>query len=114
MTMQPCSLSSVYNNYRQFGSSLSTVSKIGSSVPKKVEVEGEKEKLLLVQLGKGNRKKLRAFFVEAITQESDAVLTKLGDSPSKTEYQAAIYRLKKLQELRKCVENENYQYLQRV
>lgn len=92
----------------------SDFSKLGKSVLRKIKVEGEEEKLPLVQLSKDNRKKLRAFFLEAITQESDAVLTKLGDSPSKKEYQDATYRLRKLQELRKCVENENYQYLQRV
>ncbi|MEG3845448.1 hypothetical protein QT971_00040 [Microcoleus sp. herbarium19] len=53
-------------------------------------------------------------FSEAIISESDAVLTKLGDSPSKEEYQAGTYRLRKMLELLKCVENENYQYLQRI
>jgi hypothetical protein len=88
--------------------------KIGKSVTRKIKVEGEEEKLPLVQLGKDTRRKLRAFLLEAISQESDAMLNKLGDSPSKKEYQEATYRLRKLQELRKCVENEKYQYLQRV
>lgn len=88
--------------------------KIGKSVLIKIQIEGEEEKLPLVQLGKDTRKKLRAFLLEAISQESDAMLTQLGDSPSKKEYQSATYRLRKLQELRKCVENEKYQYLQRV
>jgi hypothetical protein len=88
--------------------------KIGKSVSKKIQIEGEEEKLLLVKLGKDTRRKLRAFLLEAISQESDAMLTHLGDSPSKKEYQDATYRLRKLQELRKHVENEKYQYLQRV
>ena len=92
----------------------SDFSKIGKSLPRKIEVEGEEEKLFLVQLGKDTRKKLKAFLLEAISQESDAMLTQLGDSPSKKEYQDATYHLRKLQELRKCVENEKYQYLQRV
>jgi hypothetical protein len=92
----------------------SDFSKIGKSVTRKIEVEGEKEKLLLVQLGKVTRQKLKAFLLEAISQESDAMLTQLGDSPSKKEYQDATYRLRKLQELRKCVDNEKYLYLQRV
>lgn len=92
----------------------SDFSGIGKSVVRKITIEGEAEKLPLVQLGKSNRKKLRDFFLESISQESDAVLTKLGDSPSKKEYQDATYRLRKLQELRKCIENESYQYLQRV
>lgn len=92
----------------------SDFSKIGKSVPRKISIEGEEEKLPLVKLGKDNRKKLRDFFLEAISQESDVLLTKLGDSPSKIEYQDATYRLRVLQELRKCVENEHYHYLQRV
>lgn len=92
----------------------SDFSKIGKSVVRKIQVEGEEDKLPLVQLGKDNRRKLRSFLLEAISLESDAMLTKLGDSPSKKEYQDASYRLIKLQDLRKCVENEEYKYLQRV
>ncbi|MGK7876357.1 MAG: hypothetical protein AB4426_24585 [Xenococcaceae cyanobacterium] len=88
--------------------------KIGKSVPRKIRIDGEEENLLLVQLSKGNRKKLSKFFLEPIIQESDIVLTKLGDYPSKQEYQEATYRLRKLLQLRKCVENEDYYYLQRV
>jgi hypothetical protein len=92
----------------------SDFSKIGKSVPKKIIIEGEEEKIPLVRLSKGNRKKLRGFLGEEIIRESDAVLTRLGDSPSKKEYQDGTNRLKKLQELLKCVENEHYQYLQRT
>jgi hypothetical protein len=92
----------------------SEFSKIGKSVPKNILIDGEEEKLPLVKLGKDNRRKLRAFLLEAISTESDAVLIQLGESPSKQEYQECTYRLRVLQELRKCVENENYQYLQRV
>lgn len=88
--------------------------KIGESHEIKIKVEGEEETLSLVELDKDNRQQLRNFLREAIVQESDAVLTQLGDSPSKQEYQAGTYRLRKLIELLKCVENENYQYLQRV
>ena len=91
----------------------SEFSKIGKSVPRKMLIDEEEEKLPLVKLGKDNRKKLRTFFLEAISQESDTLLTKLGDSPSKKEYQDATYRLRMLQELRKCIENRSYQYLQR-
>ncbi|WP_334872709.1 hypothetical protein [Nostoc sp.] len=92
----------------------SDFSKIGKSVPIKILVEGEKEKIPLVKLSKGNRKKLRSFLGEEIIHESDAVLTELGDSPSKKEYQDGTNPLKKLQELLKCVENEHYLYLQRI
>ncbi|MEH2359236.1 hypothetical protein [Nostoc sp.] len=92
----------------------SDFSKIGKSVPTKILVEGEKEKIPLVKLSKVNRKKLRSFLGDEIIRESDAVLTELGDSPSKKEYQDGTNRLRKLQELLKCVENEHYLYLQRV
>ncbi|SKB13161.1 conserved hypothetical protein [Planktothrix sp. PCC 11201] len=91
----------------------SEFSKIGKSVLRKMEIDGETEKLFLVKLGKDTRKKFKNFFRDVITQESDQVLTQLGDSPSKQEYQQATYRLKILQELRKCIENQDYLYLQR-
>ncbi len=91
----------------------SEFSKIGKSVPKKIKIEGEDQKLELVQLSKGNRKKLKDFFSKAIVHESMVVRDRLGESPSTKEYQAGNYRLWKLQDLLKCVENEKYQYLQR-
>ncbi|MFE1746497.1 hypothetical protein [Coleofasciculus sp. H7-2] len=91
----------------------SEFSKIGKSRKTKIKIDEEEESLPLVKLGKENRRKLRAFFLEVISQESDTLLNQLGDSPSKQEYQNATSRLRKLQELRKCTENENYQYLQR-
>lgn len=92
----------------------SEFAKIGKSVPRKVKIEGEEEKLELVQLSKGNRKKFKDFFSKAIVHESMIVRDKLGDSPSVKEYQAKNYHLWKLQDLLKGVENEKYQYLQRV
>ena len=91
----------------------SQFSKIGKSVSRKVVIDDEEDTIPLVKLGKENRKKLRNFFLEAITEESDAVITKLGDSPSKQEYLDCTYRLKMLQELRKSLENPKYEYLQR-
>ncbi|MBD2778961.1 hypothetical protein [Iningainema tapete] len=92
----------------------SDFSKIGKSVPRKILIDGEKQTLPLVMLSKGNRKKLKAFLGKEIISECDSVLTKLGDSPSKQEYQDGTQRLRKLQELLKCVDNEHYDYLQRV
>jgi hypothetical protein len=92
----------------------SKFSKIGKSVEIKIQIDGEDEELPLVELDKDNRSHLRLFFLEAVAEESDAVLTQLEDCPSKEDYQNTTYRLRKLQELRKCIENENYQYLQRV
>lgn len=92
----------------------SEFSKIGESLSKTMTIDGEEEVLPLVELEPDNRSKLRNFLIEEIVGESDRMLAKLGDSPSKNEYQTASYKLRKLQELRKCLENKNYLYLQRV
>lgn len=92
----------------------SKFSKIGKSVEKKIQIDGAEEELPLVELDKENRTQLRLFFLEAVAEESDTALAQIEDCNSKQEYQKATYRLRKLQELRKCVENEKYQYLQRV
>jgi hypothetical protein len=92
----------------------SEFAKIGKSVTRKMLIDGEEEKLPLVKLSKYNRKKLKDFFCDAITRESDAVLKQLGESPSKQEYQDATYRLRKFLELLNFIEDENYAYLQRV
>ncbi|WP_293353623.1 MULTISPECIES: hypothetical protein [unclassified Microcoleus] len=92
----------------------SEFSKIGKSVPTNILIDEEDEKLPVVELDRDIRQKFRNFFRDAIICESDTVLTKLGDSPLKEEYQAATYRLRKLLDLLKCIENQDYQYLQRV
>lgn len=85
--------------------------KIGKSVTRNIAIEGEKETLSLVQLSKGNRKKFRDLLTEPIIEESDIVLDRLNDSLSKEEYEIVTYKLRKSQKLRKCIENEQYQYL---
>lgn len=80
----------------------------------KLKVDGEEERLKLVKLGKTNRRKLKFFLLEAISQEGYAAFEEMGDSPSTKEFQVATYRLKKLLELLKCVDNKNYDYLQRI
>ena len=93
----------------------SEFSKIGgASIDTKIHLDEENVILPLVELNQDVRQQFKKIFSEAIISESEAVLTKLGDSPSKEEYQAGTYRLRKMLELLKCVENENYQYLQRV
>ncbi|MFB2833915.1 hypothetical protein [Floridanema evergladense] len=91
----------------------SEFSTIGETVAKKMVIEGEEVELKLVDLDKVNRQKLKDFFQNAIVDEEKKKHHELGDSPSKQEEQTLTYRLEKLQELRKCVENEKYQYLQR-
>lgn len=93
----------------------SAFSKIGGeSVETKIYLDEENVIMPLVELNQDIRQQFKKIFSEAIISESDAVLTKLGDSPSKEEYQSGTYRLRKMLELLKCVENENYQYLQRI
>jgi hypothetical protein len=93
----------------------SAFSKIGgASIETKIYLDEENVILPLVELNPDIRQQFKKIFSEAIISESDAVLTKLGDSPSKEEYQAGTYRLRKMLELLKCVDNENYQYLQRI
>ncbi|MEG3917599.1 hypothetical protein QUA07_00460 [Microcoleus sp. T3_A4] len=93
----------------------SAFSKIGGeSIETKIYLDEENVILPLVELNQDIRQQFKKIFSEAIISESDAVLTKLGDYPSKEEYQSGTYRLRKMLELLKCVENENYQYLQRI
>jgi hypothetical protein len=93
----------------------SAFSKIGGeSIETKIYLEEENVILPLVELNQDTRQQFKKIFSEAIISESDAVLTKLGDYPSKEEYQEGTYRLRKMLELLKCVEHENYQYLQRI
>ncbi|MEG4087451.1 hypothetical protein [Microcoleus sp. POL10_C6] len=93
----------------------SAFSKIGGeSIETKIYLDEENVILPLVELNQDIRQQFKKIFSEAIISESDAVLTKLGDYPSKEEYQEGTYRLRKMLELLKSVENENYQYLQRI
>lgn len=86
----------------------------GESVETLIYLDEENVILPLVELNQDIRQQFKKIFSEAIISESDAVVTKLGDYPSKEEYQSGTYRLRKMLELLKCVENENYQYLQRI
>lgn len=93
----------------------SAFSKIGgASIDTEIHLDEENVTLPLVELNQEIRQQFQKMFSEAIISESDVVLTKLGDSPSKEEYQSGTYRLRKMLELLKCVKNENYQYLQRI
>ncbi len=90
---------------------------IGIPQPRQLTIDGEEDKHDLVDLNKGtisNRQRLIDFFKEEIVQESVTMLENLGDYPSKTEYQEQSYKLRKLQEILKHLENKNYVYLERV
>ncbi|MGB0563028.1 MAG: hypothetical protein ACPGVO_14675 [Spirulinaceae cyanobacterium] len=92
----------------------SQFAQIGQSQTVELEIEGEQVSLPLVILDPENRPRLRDFFYQAVVEEGDSLLERLGDYPSKAVYQSQTYRLRKLQELRKHIENEQFQYLQRV
>lgn len=91
----------------------SQFAKIGISIDTQLHLDGEDMILPVVELSQDIRQKLRDFFRDQIISESGAILTKLGDFPSKEEYQQETYFIRKLLELLKCIENPNYQYLQR-
>lgn len=78
-------------------------------------MKGDEEvvKISVVLLEGENRRKFSDFFRDAIVQESDDILTKLDNSPSKQEYLDAYSRLRILQNLRKFVEDEKFKYLSR-
>ncbi|MDY6936652.1 MAG: hypothetical protein SWY16_03210 [Cyanobacteriota bacterium] len=89
-------------------------SKIGESTEQNIEIDGEIKNLSVVKLDTKNRSQLRLFFLEAVAEESDNLLKKLIENLDKNEYNEVTYRLRKLQELRKCVENPAHKFLQRV
>jgi hypothetical protein len=92
-------------------------SEIGISRARKIAIDGEEIELRVVDLDKGNirnRQRFREFLVEVIVQEANIMLQHLGDAPSQKEYQEATYKLRKLQQLRTCIEDENYQFLQKA
>ncbi|HAZ46506.1 MAG TPA: hypothetical protein DDW76_01900 [Cyanobacteria bacterium UBA11369] len=91
----------------------SEFSRIGKSEIKEMKVDGEPVEVAVIQLEGMNRRKLSDFFRDAIVQETDEMLDKLGSSPSKEAYQEATYRLLLLQRLRKQIEKEQYKYFQR-
>jgi hypothetical protein len=69
-----------------------------------MKVDGEPVEVPVIQIEGMNRRKLSDFFRDAIVQETDEMLDKLGSSPSKEEHQAATYMLLILQKLRKQIE----------
>jgi len=91
----------------------SEFSKIGKSDEKEMKIDGEITKSCVVLLEGETRRKFSDFFRNEIVQESDEMLDKLGNSPSKQEYIEASSRLKILQSLRKLIEDEKHKYLNR-
>jgi hypothetical protein len=100
----------------------SEFARVGQSKIRSLSLDGEPLELSVVDLERETRQELATFLRNQIIEESDRVLGELeevrwpsvGLGPSKSEVQEMTYRLRKFQELRKCVENPTYEYLQRV
>jgi hypothetical protein len=92
----------------------SEFAKVGKSHLRSISLDGEELQLSVVDLEQDIRQGLAQFLRDQIIEESDRVLGKLNELESKSEVQDMTYRLRKFQELRKCVENPAYQYFQRV
>jgi hypothetical protein len=100
----------------------SEFSRVGESQVRSLSLDGEDLDLAVVDLGRETRQGLASFLRDQIIEESEAlraskaarVLGELDEVRSKAEVQDMTYRLRKFQELRKCVENPLYGYLQRA
>jgi hypothetical protein len=95
----------------------SDFAEIGVARPHQIPLDGETVELEVVDLEKGNvsnRQRFREFLLEVIAQEASAMLQQLGESPSPEKYQHCTYKLKRLQQLRRGIEDKSYQFLQRA
>jgi hypothetical protein len=92
----------------------SVFGQVGQSQVRSILLDGEALELPVVDLGGETRQGLSHFLRDQIIEESDRVLIGLDEVRSKSEVQEMTYRLRKFQELRKCVENPAFSYLQRV
>jgi hypothetical protein len=92
----------------------SDFSKIGKSEEKEMKGDGETVKVPVVLLEGEHRRRFSDFLRDAIVEESDGMLNKLGSFPSKEEYLNASSKLKFMQELRKCIEDEKFKYIGRT
>jgi hypothetical protein len=90
----------------------SDFSKIAKPQEIEMQPDGEPVKTSVIPLEGINRRNLSVFFRDAIVQESDDMLNKSGNSPSKQEYVDITYKLKILHSLRKLVEDEKCKYLE--
>ena len=86
----------------------------GKSIEHSLKIDGEIENIPVVKFNESNRSQFRLFFLEAVAEESDRLLAQLTESFDKNDYDEVTYRLRKLQELRKGIENPTHQFLQRV
>ena len=95
----------------------SDFAEIGVTRPEKITIDGDEIVVDVVDLNKGkisNRKRLREFLLEVMAQEVHEMFLRLGETPTKKEYQEATYKLRKLQQLKMSIEDEAYQFLQKA
>lgn len=82
---------------------------ITPSQSKNLKIDGElvkHDKVIPIQ--NTNRFKLSLLLRESIVKESQLVLERLKESFSKEEYVKQTYRLQKLHEILRCLENEQF------
>lgn len=92
----------------------SDFAEIGKNLKKTIKSDDEEVEIEFIDLDKGtitNRQRLIDFLKAKIIEESRIMLEKLGDSPSKEEYNQHSGDLRKLHEILKHLENPQYQYL---
>lgn len=92
----------------------SDFAEIGKTLKKKIRSDDEEVEIEVIDLDKGkitNRQRLIDCFKEEIVEATKTMLEKLGDSPSKEEYNQHSSDLKKLHEILKHLEDSQYHYL---
>lgn len=92
----------------------SDFAEIGKTLKKPIKTDDEEVEMEVIDLCKGritNRQRLIEFCKEEIVQESRIMFEKLGDSPSKEEYNQYSSDLRQLHEILKHLEDSQYHYL---
>ena len=85
--------------------------RIGEEAATELSINGKQLTLPLVRLAPSTRKTFVDFFTQSVVTHSKQVLLQLEQDSLQLDL---VYRLKKLLELLDCLQNEDYQYLQRV
>ena len=96
--------------------SQSEFSKIGISNPHKMKFDCDEVWLNLVDLNQDNmtnRQRFKNFLVDNFVDETDKLLLQLSETSLPEDFYEKTYKLRKLQELRKYIEDPSYHYLER-
>lgn len=106
----------VSENFYQWLSQ-SEFSRIGTSTPQRIKMDSDEVWLNLVDLNQGdmtNRQRLKTFLVDSFVCETDKLLLQLSATSMPENFYEKTYKLRKLQELRRHIEDPNYHYLGRL